>query len=474
MLREKQRRKADNDLLAFTRYTSVGFDATDFHKTYYRILDMFAKGKLFKVMVSIPAQHGKSEGSTRKLPAFMFGLNPNQKIGIGCYNDDMAKSFNRDIKRIVKDQKYSSVFPKTFLPKYSDDKEGVEQANYFDVGDRGFLKTVGRGGALTGTPIDVMIMDDLYKDKFEAYSPIYRKRVIDWYTSVVRTRYHNDTRELMVFTRWHEEDLMGWIETKENVVKAETWDDVISCPKDAWLHINLPALKVGPKTEIDPRESNDPLWKERHSYNKLIGQRNLNSIEFECMMQGNPASSEGLLYGQEDFRTYKNDGEQALFTTYYCDTADKGEDYLCCIIFDWMQDKTARIREVIYTQEDQDVTIPLVSSTIRQYGCKFGVVEANSGGQGFIRSLIADMSKYDFAHTAFPHHQTENKEGRILSNAMNVKQRIFFPVDYRTRFYEFSLHLHKYKRLFSANTHDDAADTLTGVYEMVDDVIKLK
>lgn len=32
------------------------------------------------------------------------------------------------------------------------------------VGHRGSFKTVGVGGALTGEPVDILIMDDIYKD----------------------------------------------------------------------------------------------------------------------------------------------------------------------------------------------------------------------------------------------------------------------------------------------------------------------
>ena len=65
------------------------------------------------------------------------------------------------------------------------------------------------GRFLTGNRVDVFILDDLYKDAMEANSPLIRENCWEWYTSVVRTRMHNASRELIVFTRWHEEDLIG-------------------------------------------------------------------------------------------------------------------------------------------------------------------------------------------------------------------------------------------------------------------------
>ena len=76
------------------------------------------------------------------------------------------------------------------------------------VGRDGGLLSVGREGSLTGNRVDCFILDDLYKDAMEANSPLVRENCWDWYTSVVRTRMHNASSELIVFTRWHDEDLI--------------------------------------------------------------------------------------------------------------------------------------------------------------------------------------------------------------------------------------------------------------------------
>ena len=60
----------------------------------------------------------------------------------------------------------------------------------------------------------------------EANSPLVRENCWEWYTSVVRTRMHNDSRELLVFTRWHEEDLIGMLRQREPVVELRAWEDL--------------------------------------------------------------------------------------------------------------------------------------------------------------------------------------------------------------------------------------------------------
>jgi hypothetical protein len=69
------------------------------------------------------------------------------------------------------------------------------------VGRKGSLRVVGRGGSLTSKTVDVSILDDVYKDYAEGNSPIVRAAAWKWYTTVVRTRLHNDSQELIVFTR---------------------------------------------------------------------------------------------------------------------------------------------------------------------------------------------------------------------------------------------------------------------------------
>ena len=53
---------------------------TPFHRTYYAILEAFAEGRIPKLIVSVPPQHGKSVGATTLLPAYMLGIDPDMRI----------------------------------------------------------------------------------------------------------------------------------------------------------------------------------------------------------------------------------------------------------------------------------------------------------------------------------------------------------------------------------------------------------
>ena len=331
---------ARNRLRNFARYIKTDLSLEPFHIVYYTLLDKFAHGEIQKMIVQMPPQHGKSEGSSRMLPSFILGLDPDKKICIGSYAATIARDFNRDVQRIIDTPRYKELFPKTFL----NGSNAVTMSNTYlrnsdvieMVGHNGSLRVVGRGGSLTSKTVDVSILDDVYKDYAEGNSPIIRNAAWKWYTSVVRTRLHNDSQELIVFTRWHDDDLIGRIEKSgETIIDIKSWDDIVNIPAGAWVRINFEGLKVGEPTEIDPREAGMALWDKRHSREKLEAQRALDPVQFQCLYQGNPGSAEGKLY-RNKFRTYVDKSEWGTYVRSgnYTDVADEGDDFTFSACYD--------------------------------------------------------------------------------------------------------------------------------------------
>lgn len=463
LIHEEEIDEARDNLLKFTEKTMERFVAADFQKVYYKILDLFAKGKIKKLMVTEPPQHGKSEGSTRRLPAFMFGRNPNTKIGVVSYNSTFARKFNRDIQKIIDTPLYHEIFPDTIL---NESKFAVEQltalrnSEEFEiVGKEGSLKAVGRGGALTGSSIDIMIMDDLYKDFEEGNSPVIRDSTWDWYITVANSRLHNNSQQLIVFTRWNEDDLIGRLEKKEEVITVTKFDQLKNVPEEAWVKINFEAIMTQEKTEFDQREKGEPLWPDRHSLAKLERVRKLDPEKFNCLYQGDPQSKEGLLY--KPFATYDSLPEIQIIKN-YTDTADKGSDFLCSIVYaKSMTDERYYVIDVLYTQDSMETTEPETIDLLLRNKVNEADIESNNGGRGFAR-VIETASRIPI--NMF--NQSTNKEARIISQSAVVNRQIVFPVGWEQRWPEFYTHVTHFKKLFRANKHDDAADTLTGIIEM--------
>ncbi|HIW52698.1 MAG TPA: phage terminase large subunit [Candidatus Alistipes excrementipullorum] len=432
-----------------------------FHLTYYRLLEEFAAGRVRRLMITMPPQHGKSVGATTLLPAYMLGLDPDLRIAIASYSASLASRFNRRIQRIVDSAEYGALFPETTIKRGSKPPEYIRTADEFEVvGHHGGVLSVGREGALTGNRVDCFILDDLYKDAMEANSPIVRENCWEWYTSVVRTRMHNSSRELIVFTRWHEDDLIGELVRREPVVTLREWSDLDTLEGDEWVCLNFEALKTTPPCGIDPRTTGEALWEERQSRDLLLEKRRLDPLRFECMYQGHPSSREGLLYG-DGFGEYDFLPREIVRKSNYTDTADTGDDYLCSLCYEVDADGVIYITDAVYTREAMEVTEGLVGEMIARAGSRSAMIESNNGGRGFARAVQKLVPTVRIGWF----HQSGNKEARILSNSATVLHNIRFPRGWAQRWPELHSHLVTYRRKFRSNRWHDAPDVLTGIVE---------
>lgn len=468
LIKQKQVIEARDSLLTFTERMMPLFKAADFHKVYYEILDMFAKGDILNLIITIPPQHGKSTGSTMYLIAFLFGLFPDLKIAISSYSTPITQRFNRAIQRIMDTPEYREIFPNIHLGDsnvVTVTNNALRNASEFEIMDsngkiRGKLMSVGRGGALTSQTVDVWIGDDLYKDYAEGNSPVVRDAVWEWFVSVPLSR--QPKQKLKVFTRWHEDDSIGRIEAKEKVVTANSMDDIHNAiqefGEDVWIKINFEAIKSSEKTEFDQREKGEALWEEMRPLRNLEKIRALDPEQFNCLYQGNPISAEGLLYSR--FKTYNSlpSGIKKNKT----DTADKGSDYLCSICYVEDSQEYCYVTDILYTQAAMEITEPGTADMLIRNDTRECDIESNNGGRGFARKVDElTPSKINITW----HHQSDNKESRIFSNSATVSKMILFPENWHSKWPEFYDHVTKYKKIFKANKYDDAPDVLTSIVE---------
>jgi predicted phage terminase large subunit-like protein len=466
--------KARTNLRFFARYMRHDLEVTNFQSVYYKVLDAFAKGRIKKLIISIPPQHGKSTGSSVFLPAFLLGRNPDLKVCIGSYSATMARDFNRMVQRIIDTDEYRVLFPDTRLVagRAGADARYQRNSDVFEcVGYTGGLRVVGRGGPLTGKPVDVAILDDVYKDYQEANSPVVRESAWKWYTTVVKTRLHNDSQEIIVFTRWHEDDIVGRLEKTERIVDLKQMADLDAIPDGAWARVNFEAIKTTEKTELDQREIGEVLWPSRHDLPGLLAKRKLDKIQFDCLYQGSPGSAAGKLYA--GFKTWTSADEFGVLQAKgnYTDCADEGSDNLCSVCYEKRISQTAKdekgrplvfllVTDVVYTDEPIEVTTISVPVMLNRNGTQYANIESNNGGRAFAKIIEPKtMARINWFT------QRVNKESRIISTAGMVMQHVVMPYGWETRFPRFYSDVVDFLRNFKANAHDDAPDVLTGIVE---------
>jgi len=451
LLEEKVSREAKKSILKFSMYTMNDYVPNWHHVEYCKKIDRFIRGEVKNLMVFMPPQHGKSEISTRRTPAKILGDYPDKKIGVIAYNYTIASKFNRDVQRIIDSEQYSKIYPQTTLngKNVRTTDNYLKNSDEFEiVGRKGSLVSVGVGGGLTSRKLDVAIMDDLYKDAMDAWSQTKRENVQDWYDTVLRTRLHNNSQQLLVFTRWHEDDLAGYLLRTE----PEKWEVVL-----------FEAINTKPRNN-DIRSIGQALWPEQHSLESLEAIRKNNSVVFDSLYQQDPTPKEGLLMSESDLKRFKLDQLQSkpdgIIST--IDTADEGDDKLCQLV-GFIYGEEIYIVDVIFTDEPIEITQPFVASMLDKYSVDNAHFESNNGGKGYAQK-VKELKK---GRTTIHWKQTtQNKHTRIVMKSGQIKECFRFrsDIDKHDEYKSYLYQLTHYPKN-GKTKHDDAADATTMMAE---------
>ncbi len=288
--RIKLKRDAPGRFASFLGYANPKYQAEWFHILIADYCQKLFEGKIKNLMVFVPPQHGKSEIISRNFPAWALGNEPDLKIIGSSYSSDLANGFSLNIQRTIESEEYQAIFPETQMNGMNGRyvKGYKRNEDYFDILGGGFYKAVGVGKGLTGTPVDIAIIDDPVKDAVEALSPVYRERVWNWYNTVLTTRLHNNSRQLFIMTRWHEDDLAG------RILKTEP---------DDWTVLVIPAIcEVENDNGLSTRHIGEALWPQRHSLAKLMKQKQRSPRDFSALYQQRPTIEGGNIVKRDWFQ----------------------------------------------------------------------------------------------------------------------------------------------------------------------------
>jgi len=257
--------KARRHLLNFTTYTSPEYNVNWHHEIICRYLERWAFGQgddaIRRLMIFMPPGSGKSELVSRRLPAWIFGRNPNIGIIATSYAASLAQDMNIDVQRIIDSELYRELFPDTSLSGKNSRNSLVGSAaarnrEVFEIiGHKGYYKCAGTQGSITGKRFFYGIIDDPMKGREFAESKTIRDKTYNWYVNDFYTRRLNtDARILITLTRWHEDDLAGrLLALARSNPKAEQW-----------TVLKFPMVAEDPLDPQDPRQLGESLWPWRY------------------------------------------------------------------------------------------------------------------------------------------------------------------------------------------------------------------
>lgn len=178
-------------------------------------------------------------------------------------------------------------------------KDDAAAVKHWETPQGGGLWAAGVGGSITGKGFHLGIIDDPLKNAEEASSEVIREKQKEWYSSTFYTRAEPDAAIIIIQTRWHEDDLTGWLLSEEADESPEGWT-VLCLPA---LFDEMPKFPASCDVVPDFRETEGAaLCPERYTAERLNQIRaRIGEYHFEALYQQTPTSKKGLFFDVSKF-----------------------------------------------------------------------------------------------------------------------------------------------------------------------------
>ena len=273
------RKRAQISLAEFIKYREAGYQPAHHHKLLIEKLEAVERGEIERLMVCMPPGSAKSTYTSVEFPAWFLGRNKAKNIIAASHTQELAERFGRRVRNIVASQAYAKAFGGGVA-------EDSAAAGRWDTKEGGEYFAAGVGGAITGRRADLVVIDDPVKSREDADSERSRERAWDWYVNDLLTRLKPGARQIVVMTRWHEDDLGGRILERE---------------RDRWTVIEI-AMEALPGDPLG-RKTGERLWAEWFT-EEMVQTAKLDVRAWNALYQQQPASEDGDYFKREWFHEY--------------------------------------------------------------------------------------------------------------------------------------------------------------------------
>jgi predicted phage terminase large subunit-like protein len=282
LLREWRRRKAEYaptppTLAAFVEQTTA-LGMEPWQRIICERLERLLSERGARVLVHGPPQFGKSLVISQRFPAYALGRAPLLRVRTACYNISHAARFTKVNLELMRDPSYAAHFPGVAVPALAPADEWSTTARAALRDANPSVKALGLGTGFTGLGVDVLIVDDPYKNAQEARSAAVNLALRDWWQQVVIPRLNPDANVVVMFHRWWEGDFAGWL-----------------IEQGGWEVLRFPALADGGPDDPTGRAVGEPL-SPRFTREYLAAQRAAMGTAFEALYQGTPYPAEGTMF----------------------------------------------------------------------------------------------------------------------------------------------------------------------------------
>lgn len=241
-----------------------------------------------RVLIHSFPQAGKSIIVSQRFPAYSIGKRPDLRFRLACYNEMHAERFSRVNLAVLRDPAFAEAFPGVALPPVNAAAKewSTGQRKAARDGQPSFV-ALGIGSGFVGMGADLLVIDDPYKSREEAFSDVTNENVWLWWSDVVLPRLNPDTNVVVMFHRWRSNDLAGRL-----------------LEQGGWELLRFPAIADGLAGDCSDLPPGEPL-SARFSVPFLRSvEAQQGALAFNALYQGNPGDATGNLIKAEYFRSY--------------------------------------------------------------------------------------------------------------------------------------------------------------------------
>ena len=230
-------------------------------------------------MVFMPPGSAKSTYSSILFPPWFMGRNTDYSV-LGVSNTtELAERFSRRVRNIVGGDDFRRIFG------YGVAADSAAAGNW-ETEKGGEFFAAGMGAAIAGRRADLGLIDDPIKTRQEADSERVRQTHWDWYLNDFLTRLKPGARQILIQTRWHEDDLGGRILERERA---------------QWRVVSIPMLARD--NDQLGRQSGERLWPEWFT-EEMIATAKLDTRSWNALYQQDPVPDEGDYFKRDNFSEY--------------------------------------------------------------------------------------------------------------------------------------------------------------------------
>ena len=209
---------AKDKLLDFMKYNwlrphrplIVGIHTQEICAELDKAIELYKQGISSYLDIVVPFRHGKSDISSRYLPAYFLGHFPGDEVIQGSYGASLSEGFSKDVEKIMNAEQYKHIFD----TRLNNKSNSTSERHIMD--NTGKYFAVGADGGATGKGANLLIVDDFFKNRKEADSEQTRKVRWESFTQDFFSRLAPVHICLVLNTRWHVSDISGNIHKRNN------------------------------------------------------------------------------------------------------------------------------------------------------------------------------------------------------------------------------------------------------------------